>query len=119
MEGGVGKNCVCAGVRRQEAKIAGLVICWIRSWQINVSRFLELAMRTSSTGHFAWERSGVASLDCLCAGIYCMCPAGIRMRVDMLWWPRIAAESHGVTSQTGRIKTTKKEEFEDSDEAST
>ena len=37
-----------------------------------------------------------------------MCPAGIRMRVDMLWWPRIAAEFHGVSSQTGRIKTIKK-----------
>ena len=37
-----------------------------------------------------------------------MCPAGIRMRVDMLWWPRIAAEFHGVSSQIGRISTTKK-----------
>ena len=37
-----------------------------------------------------------------------MCPAGIRMRVDMLWWPRMAAEFHGVSSQTGRIKTAKK-----------
>jgi len=27
-----------------------------------------------------------------------MCPAGIRMRVDMSWWPRIAAEFHGVSS---------------------
>ncbi len=37
-----------------------------------------------------------------------MCPAGIRMRVDMLWWPRIAAEFHGVSSHIGRISTTKK-----------
>ena len=37
-----------------------------------------------------------------------MCPAGIRMSVDMLWWPRIAAEFHGVSSQTGSIKTTRK-----------
>jgi len=27
-----------------------------------------------------------------------MCPAGIRMRVDMLWWPQIVAEFHGVSS---------------------
>ncbi len=27
---------------------------------------------------------------------------------DMLWWPRIAAEFHGVSSQTGSIKTTRK-----------
>ncbi len=37
-----------------------------------------------------------------------MCPTGIRMRVDMLWWPRMAAEFHGVSSQTRRIKTAKK-----------
>ncbi len=37
-----------------------------------------------------------------------MCPAGIRMRVDMLWWPRIAVEFHGVSSHTGSIKTTRK-----------
>ncbi len=37
-----------------------------------------------------------------------MCPAGIRMRVDMLWWPWTAAEFHGMSSQTGRIKTTRK-----------
>ena len=37
-----------------------------------------------------------------------MCPDGIRMRVDMLWWPRIAAEFHGVSSQTRRIRTTRK-----------
>ena len=36
-----------------------------------------------------------------------MCPAGIRMRVDMLWWPRIAAKIHGVSSHTGSIKTTR------------
>ncbi len=37
-----------------------------------------------------------------------MCPDGIRMRVDMLWWSRIAAEFHGVSSQTGIIKTSGK-----------
>ena len=26
----------------------------------------------------------------------------------MLWWPRILAEFHGVSSHTGRIKTTRK-----------
>ncbi len=36
-----------------------------------------------------------------------MCPVEIRMRVDMLWWPRTAAEFQGVSSQTGRIRTTK------------
>jgi len=30
------------------------------------------------------------------------------MRVEILWWPRIAAEFHGVLSQSGRIKTTRK-----------
>jgi hypothetical protein len=30
------------------------------------------------------------------------------MRINILWWWRIAAEFHGVSSQTGRIKTTKK-----------
>jgi hypothetical protein len=35
-------------------------------------------------------------------------PAQIRMRIDMLWWPRIAAEFHGVYSQIGSIKTTRK-----------
>ncbi len=34
-----------------------------------------------------------------------MCPAGIRMRVDMLWWPQIAAKFQGVSTQTRRIKT--------------
>ncbi len=37
-----------------------------------------------------------------------MCPAGIRMRVDMLWWPLRADEFHGVSSQTGKIIATKK-----------
>jgi hypothetical protein len=37
-----------------------------------------------------------------------MCPAGIRMRVDILWWPLMAAEFHGVSSHTGRIITAKK-----------
>ena len=37
-----------------------------------------------------------------------MCPAGIRMRVDMSWWMWIAAEFHGVSSQTGSIKTIRK-----------
>jgi hypothetical protein len=37
----------------------------------------------------------------------------------MLWWPRIAAEFHGVSSQTGRIKITRKGVFLDSKEAST
>jgi hypothetical protein len=47
-----------------------------------------------------------------------MCPTGIRMRVDMLWWPRIAAEFHGVSSQIRRIKTTRKGVFGDLKEAS-
>jgi len=39
---------------------------------------------------------------------YMMYPAGIRMRLDMFWWPRIVAEFHDVSSQTPRIKTSKK-----------
>ena len=80
------------------AWIAGPMICCIRSWQINVFRALALAMRTNSTDHFTRERTGVASWDCLCAGTNRMFPAGIRMKVDMLWWPRSAAEFHGVSS---------------------
>ncbi len=45
-----------------------------------------------------------------------MCHAGIRMRVDILWWPRIAAEFHGVSSKTRRIKTTRKGVSYDSEE---
>ena len=45
-----------------------------------------------------------------------MCPAGFRMRVDMLWWPRIAAELHGVSSQTGNIKINRKGVSCDSEE---
>ena len=108
LKGGVGKNSVCVGVRKHVAWIAGLRIWWSRSWETNVSRPLSLAMRTNSSGHFAGERTCVASSDCLCAGTNCMCPAGIRMRVDMLRWPHIAAEFHGVSSQTERINTTKK-----------
>jgi hypothetical protein len=73
------------------ALIDGLMICLIRPWQINDSRPLALATRTNSTGYFARERTGVASPDCLRARRNRMCPAGIRMRVDVLWWPRIAA----------------------------
>jgi len=47
-----------------------------------------------------------------------MCHAGIRMRVDMLWWPRIAAEFNGVSSQNGRIRTTRKGVFGESEETS-
>ena len=36
-EDGVGKNSVCAGVRRHVAWIARLRILWIRSWEKNVS----------------------------------------------------------------------------------
>ncbi len=46
-----------------------------------------------------------------------MCPAGIWMRVDMLWWPQIAAEIHGVSSQTGRIRTTRRGVSYESEEA--
>ena len=45
-----------------------------------------------------------------------MRPAGIRMRFDMLWWPRIAAEFHGVSSQIGSIKITRKGASCDSEE---
>jgi len=100
------------------AWIAGLRIWWIRSWETNVSLPLSLAIKTNSTGHFAGERTCVPSSDCLCVGTNRMCPAGIWMRVEMLWWPRIAAEFHGVSSQTGRIKTTRKEVSGNFEEAS-
>jgi hypothetical protein len=40
------------------------------------------------------------------------------MWADMLWWPRIAVEFHGVSFQTGRIKTTRNGVFVDYEEAS-
>ncbi len=46
-----------------------------------------------------------------------MCLAGIRMRVDMMWWPQIATEFHGVSSHVGRFKTTKKGVSGDSKDA--
>ena len=45
LKGGVGKNSVCAGVRRYVAWMAGLRIWGIRSWETNVSRPLSLAMK--------------------------------------------------------------------------
>jgi hypothetical protein len=108
VRGGLGKEFVSSGVSLQIAWIAGARIDRIRSWEKIVSRTLTLAMRTSSAGHFVGERIGLASSDCLCSGTKRMCPAGIRMRVAMLWWSRIAAEFHGVSSRTGRIKTTRK-----------
>ena len=117
VEGGVCKKCVCAGASRQVALMAGARIEWIRSWQRNGSRPLALAIRTNSAGHFAGERSGVALSECLCAGTNLMCPAGVRVRVHMVWWPRIAAGFHGVSSHTGRVKTTKKGVFVNSEEA--
>ena len=82
--GGVGQKIVCSGLRRHVACIAGIRICLIRSWQRNVSRPMSFVMRTNFTGHYAGARKGVASSDCLWAGTNRMCPAGIRMRVDML-----------------------------------
>ena len=34
----------------------------------------------------------------------------------MLWWPQIAVEFHGVSSQIGKIKTTRKGVSSDSEE---
>jgi hypothetical protein len=39
------------------------------------------------------------------------------MRVGILWWPRIAAEFHGVSSKNGRIKSTRKGVSGDFEEA--
>jgi len=47
------------------------------------------------------------SPDRRCARTNHMWPVGIRMRVDMLLWPRMEAEFHGASSQIGRIETTK------------
>ena len=57
--GGVGKKSVCVAVRRHVAWINRLRIRWILSWHINASRPFSLAIRTSSTGHFAGEREKV------------------------------------------------------------
>ncbi len=57
---------------------------------------------------FRGGENWVSLVRLLVSGDKRMCPAGIRMRVDMLWWPRIAAEFHGVSSQTDNIKTTRK-----------
>ncbi len=73
-------------------------------------RFLPsgLEIRTSSTGHLAGESSVVALSVCLWAGTNLMWPVGIWMSVSRLRWLRIPAEVHGVSSQTGSTKTTKK-----------
>jgi len=106
VEGGAGKKCVCVGVRRQVACMTGARIDWIRSWQRNASRPFSLAMRTNSICYLSGGRLFVASFDCLRAGTKCMCSYGIYRRVDMLPCPLTAAESYGVSSHTGSIKTT-------------
>ena len=77
VESGVGKKCVYAGIKRQVTWMVGDRIVWIRSWLLNASCPLSLAMRTSSTGYLASERSKVASSDCLCASTKRMCPTDL------------------------------------------
>jgi hypothetical protein len=57
---------------------------------------------------FRGEEDWVGVVGLVVSGNKRMCPAGLRIRFDMLWWPRIAAEFHGVSSQTGRIKNARK-----------
>ncbi len=47
-----------------------------------------------------------------------MCPAGMRVSVDMLVWPLIAVEVHGESSHAGRTITTRNRESVCSDEGS-
>ena len=82
-----------------------------------VSRPLTLAIRTSSTSHLAGLSSIEGSSVCFSAGTKRMCPFGIRIRVDMLVWPLIAAEVQGESSHTGRTKTSKNGSFVWSEEA--
>ena len=61
-----------------------------------------LAVRTSSTGHLAGVRLWASPFHWLCVGTNRMCPVGIRMRVSLLAWLRIATDCQGVSSHTGR-----------------
>lgn len=47
-----------------------------------------------------------------------ICPVGMRISVDMLLWPLIAAEVHGESSHTGRTITTRNGASECSEEES-
>ncbi len=66
-----------------------------------------LAMMIISTGHLAGLSSTDSSSACLSAGINLMCPLGMRMRVDIFVWPRIAFDVHGESSHTGRTMATR------------
>ncbi len=79
---------------------------------------MSLAIRMSSTGHLADLSSKDALSACLWAGKNRMCPALMRISVDMLVWPLIAEEVHGGSSHTGSTMTTRNGESICSDEAS-
>ena len=70
------------------------------------------------TGHLAGEKSDVDSSDCVCAGTKSLYLAKTYTGVDMLPWPLIAGEFHGVSSHTASVKTTKKGLCVHSEEAS-
>ena len=74
-------------------------------------------MRISSNGHLAGEREVASLSNCLWAGTNRMFPVGIWMSVSRLLLLRIAAEYQGVSSQTGRTMTTKKDVVVSVDEA--
>ena len=80
------------------------IVC-ILSMSRYTSRPMSFAIRTSSTGHLADLSSIEGSSICFSAGTKRMCPFGMRIRVDMLVWPLIAAEVHGESSHTERTKT--------------
>ena len=67
-----------------------------------------LEMRTNSTDHLVGGKEDVFPSVCLWAGAHRMCLVGIWIRVSRLGWLRIAAEHHGVSSQTGSTTTTKR-----------
>ncbi len=72
---------------------------------------MSLAIRTSSTSHFAGLCSMEVTSVCLSAGTKRMCPLGMRIRVDMLVGPRIAIEVHGESSHTRRTMTARNGAF--------
>jgi hypothetical protein len=65
-----------------------------------------LEMRTSSIGHMAGAKLVVESADCLWHGTKRLCHVGMRRSFSIISWPPMEAKFRGVSSHTGRIKTT-------------
>ena len=103
-----GKNVSCSSDIWQVPRRAWARNRLMRSMHTNWSLPSLLEIRTSSTGHLAGGRKDVSPSVYLWVGTNCMCPVGIRIRVSKLGCLRIAAEYHGVSSQTGSTRTTRK-----------